>query len=59
MVPLNREFSWRTASSLLVSFKYAWTGVSYAFQTQRNFRIHLLVGTLAISLSIFLASESS
>lgn len=26
----------------------------YAFQTQRNFRIHLAVGTLAIALSIFL-----
>jgi diacylglycerol kinase (ATP) len=33
-----------------VSFQYAWAGVSYAFQTQRNFRIHVIVGTLAIGL---------
>jgi diacylglycerol kinase (ATP) len=29
-------------------------GVNYAFQTQRNFRIHIVVGLLAIGLSIFL-----
>jgi diacylglycerol kinase (ATP) len=50
----NRELSWRIASSLVVSFKYAWAGLSYAFQTQRNFRIHLVVGMVAIALSIFL-----
>lgn len=46
--------SWQVAPNLLVSFKYAWCGISYAFQTQRNFRIHVGVGTLAISLGIFL-----
>lgn len=50
----DRELSWRVASSLVVSFKYAWAGVSYAFQTQRNFRIHLFVGMTAIALSIAL-----
>jgi diacylglycerol kinase (ATP) len=29
-------------------------GVSYAFQTQRNFRIHVIVGGVAIGLGIFL-----
>lgn len=50
----NRELAWRIAPNLLISFKYAWAGVSYAFQTQRNFRIHIVIGTLAISLSVFL-----
>lgn len=50
--PPNRALSWRVASNLLVSFKYAWAGLSYAFQTQRNFRVHLVVGTMAIALSI-------
>lgn len=50
----NRSLSWRVASNLFVSFKYAWTGVTYAFQTQRNFRIHIVVGLFAIGLSIFL-----
>lgn len=50
----NRELAWKVAPSLIVSFKYAWAGLSYAFQTQRNFRIHLLVGSVAIALAIFL-----
>jgi diacylglycerol kinase (ATP) len=51
---INRQLSWRTASSLLSSFRYAWMGLSYAFQTQRNFRIHLSIGALAIGLSVLL-----
>lgn len=50
----NRSLSWRVASNLFVSFRYAWAGVSYTFQTQRNFRIHVIVGTLAILLSLYL-----
>lgn len=50
----NRELAWKIAPSLLVSFKYAWAGLSYAFHTQRNFRIHLLVGSTAIALAIYL-----
>ncbi|MBW4464402.1 MAG: diacylglycerol kinase family protein [Pegethrix bostrychoides GSE-TBD4-15B] len=50
----NRTLSWRVASNLFVSFRYAWTGISYAARTQRNFRIHIAVGTLAISLSWWL-----
>lgn len=55
---LNRELSWRVAPSLVISFKYAWAGVSYAFQTQRNFRIHVFVAALAVSLGIFLQLTS-
>jgi diacylglycerol kinase (ATP) len=50
----SRAMSWRVASSLLTSFGYAWAGLTYAFQTQRNFRIHLVVGLMAIALSVFL-----
>ncbi|WP_231516800.1 diacylglycerol kinase [Planktothrix paucivesiculata] len=50
----DRELSWKIASNLWVSFKYAWTGISYAFRTQRNFRIHTIIGTLAIGLGLFL-----
>ena len=46
--------AWRVATSLGVSFKYAAAGVSYAFHTQRNFRIHCLMGTLAISIGALL-----
>ncbi len=32
----------------MTSFKYAWAGVTYAFSTQRNFRIHVALGTLVM-----------
>lgn len=50
----NRDLAWKIAPSLFLSFKYAWSGITYAFFTQRNFRIHLLVGSLAIALSLYL-----
>ncbi|HEY9846139.1 MAG TPA: diacylglycerol kinase family protein [Candidatus Caenarcaniphilales bacterium] len=50
----NRELSYQVAHNLLVSFKYAWAGLTYAFYTQRNFRIHFFIGILAISLGCFL-----
>ena len=53
-VKFNRELSWQVANNILTSFKYAWSGLSYAFQTQRNFRIHTFIGIVAISLSILL-----
>ncbi|MEH2083669.1 MAG: diacylglycerol kinase family protein [Nostoc sp.] len=54
LVSNEREFSWKVASNLFISFKYAWAGISYSFQTQRNFRIHISVCALAIALSVFL-----
>jgi diacylglycerol kinase (ATP) len=56
VVPLkpNRDLAWQVAPSLWTSFKYAWMGISYAFQTQRNFRIHVIVGGVAIGLGVFL-----
>ncbi|TVP65418.1 MAG: diacylglycerol kinase family protein [Leptolyngbya sp. LCM1.Bin17] len=53
--PMARSLSWRVATNLLASFKYAWQGIAYAFRTQRNFRIHVGVGTVAVSLAIALS----
>jgi diacylglycerol kinase (ATP) len=50
----NRDLSWQVAHNLFVSFKYAWAGISYAFATQRNFRIHVTIGSFAIGLGLFL-----
>ncbi|MDB9312172.1 diacylglycerol kinase family protein [Spirulina sp. CS-785/01] len=52
--PNQRNLAWTIAPNLLVSFKYAWAGVCYAFATQRNFRIHTGVAVLAVSLGLFL-----
>lgn len=54
IVTNERRLAWQVASNLFVSFKYAWAGIVYSFQTQRNFRIHVSVGTLAIALGFFL-----
>ena len=58
LVSKDRELSRQIASNLFVSFKYAWAGITYAFQTQRNFRIHVAVCALAIGLSVFLRLET-
>jgi diacylglycerol kinase (ATP) len=58
LTKLNRDLSWQVAANLFISFKFAWTGISYAFLTQRNFRIHVIVGLLAICLGIFLQLNS-
>ncbi len=54
IVTTDRELSWKVASNIFVSFKYAWLGIAYAFTTQRNFRIHVIVGAVAIGLGVFL-----
>ena len=46
----ERSQSWQIAPNLFASFRYAWAGIAYAFQTQRNFRIHTGVGTVALFL---------
>jgi diacylglycerol kinase (ATP) len=50
----QRRQAWQVAPDLLTSFRYAWAGVRYAFVTQRNFRIHTCVGSLAIVSGILL-----
>ena len=45
-----RSQAWQIAPDLLTSFRYAWAGIAYAFQTQRNFRVHMGVGILAMVL---------
>jgi diacylglycerol kinase (ATP) len=51
---IERSLSWQVATNLLVSFQYAWQGVAYAFRTQRNFRIHVAIGVLAVGLALWL-----
>lgn len=53
-----RRLAWQVAPNLFLSFKYAWAGVRYAFVTQRNFRIHTMIGILAVSLGLFLEIQA-
>jgi len=50
----QRRLAWQIAPNLFRSFQYAWAGVRYAFVTQRNFRIHVVIAILALSLSLVL-----
>ncbi len=52
---VKREHAWRVASNLFVSFGFAWAGITYAFRTQRNFKIHVVMGTSALALALYLA----
>ena len=56
--PSIRKLAWQVAPNLFLSFKYAWAGISYAFTTQRNFRIHTSVSVLAVSLGAWLRIEA-
>ncbi len=50
----QRDRAFKVAHNLFVSFRYASSGLSYAFLTQRNFRLHALIGTIAVGLGLFL-----
>lgn len=51
---LTRNLAFKIAPNLFTSFRYAWAGIYYAFVTQRNFRIHVVIGIIALSLGAFL-----
>ncbi len=50
----KRNLAWKVAPDLFASFKYAWQGVKYSFATQRNFRVHTVIASVAISLGFYL-----
>lgn len=50
----KRNLAWKVAPDLFTSFRYAWQGVTYSFTTQRNFRIHTFMASVAISFGFYL-----
>ncbi len=36
------------------SFVYAWAGIAYAWRTQRNFRVEVVIGVFAVTLGMLL-----
>ena len=48
----DNKTAWQVAPDLFSSFRYAWAGIVYAVRTQRNFRIHLAIGLVALCLGV-------
>lgn len=55
--PARRDTGFFRARSLRASFGYAWEGLSYVWATQRNMRIHALVGSLVVSAALLLGLD--
>ncbi|CAN1213035.1 Diacylglycerol kinase [Tumidithrix helvetica PCC 7403] len=53
-LPTFHTPSLQVATSLRLSFKFAGEGIAYTFKTQRNFRIHLVMGVLVLGLSVYI-----
>ena len=52
-IGIERNLAWQVAPNLVVSFKYAAEGIRYAFATQRNFRIHSVMASVAVLIGLF------
>lgn len=46
--------AWHVAGDLPASFRYAAQGLIYGFRSQRNFRIHVVMGAATFSLGVWL-----
>ncbi|GAB5602502.1 hypothetical protein FJNA_10270 [Thermus sp. FJN-A] len=47
----------RPLKGVLRSFAFAWEGLLYAWRVQRNFRIEVLLGVLAVGLALWLGVD--
>ena len=50
----NRKESYKTSKNLLISFKFALSGIFYVLKTSRNFKIQLLFALTSLMIGFFL-----
>ncbi|KGF88420.1 diacylglycerol kinase family protein [Prochlorococcus marinus] len=50
----NRRESYKTSSNVLISFKYAFSGISYVLKTSRNFKIQLIFAVTSLMIGFLL-----
>jgi len=50
----NRKESYKTSSNVLISFKYALSGISYVLSTSRNFKIQLIFAVISLMFGFLL-----
>ena len=55
----NRIESYKTSSNVLISFKYAFSGISYVVKTSRNFKIQLIFAVTILMIGFLLQISQS
>jgi len=55
----NRMESYKTSSNVLISFKYAFRGISYVLKTSRNFKIQLIFAVTSLIIGFLLQISQS
>ena len=50
----NRKESYKTSSNVFISFKYAFSGISYVLKTSRNFKIQLIFAVASLIIGFLL-----
>jgi len=55
----NRRESYKTSSNVLISFKYAFSGISYVLKTSRNFKIQLIFAVISLMIGFLLQISQS
>ena len=55
----NRIESYKTSSTVLKSFKYAFSGISYVLKTSRNFKIQLIFASISLMIGFLLQISQS
>ena len=55
----NRIESYKTSSTVLKSFKYAFSGISYVLKTSRNFKIQLIFAVTSLIIGFLLQISQS
>ena len=50
----NRKESYKISRNVLISFKYAFSGISYVLKTSRNFKIQLIFAVTSLMIGFLL-----
>ena len=55
----SRRKSYKTSKNVLISFRFAFTGIKYTFKNSRNFKIQVLFSFFSLILSSILQLDKS
>ena len=55
----KRIESYKTSSNVLISFKYAFSGISYVLKTSKNFKIQLIFAVTSLMIGFLLQISQS